>query len=219
APAPRARLRAGGQAPRDRRGHRAHRARPDGGRQRGARRDGPSAAHDYHRALQRRPGGRRDPRRGARRAARHDRRRVRAVPAAPVAPRRDTGTRTKVRDPYADLLRDTRGLRREQAAARDAWYSSLSWERKEETLFELEMLMKGLVCFANPRNHPGPSRKAPIVAMDFREELIVARHCVARIIALCRLLLGTRDRAYVFQRYLEGLLPDDPARARLNRDA
>src|SRR4051794_29110309 len=45
------------------------------------------------------------------------------------------------RDPYADLLRDTRGLRREQAATREAWFASLPWERKEETLFELEMLM------------------------------------------------------------------------------
>src|SRR5438045_1487538 len=136
-----------------------------------------------------------------------------------IVPRRESGSKPKIRDPYADLLRDTRGLRREQAAARDAWYASLSWDRKEETLFELEMLMKGLVCFANPRNHPGPVRKAPVIAMDFREEMIVARQCVGRIIALCRLLLGSRDRAYVFQRYLEGLLPDDPARARLNRDA
>src|SRR5579871_4995466 len=96
----------------------------------------------------------------------------------PPASRGDVSTR-KTRDPYADLLRDTRGLRREQAAARDAWYAALSWERKEETLFELEMLMKGLVCFANPRNHPGPTRRAPIVATDFREELSVARLCTA----------------------------------------
>jgi hypothetical protein len=126
--------------------------------------------------------------------------------------------RPRARDPYADLLRDTRGLRREQAAARDAWFASLDWERKEETLFELEMLMKGLVCFANPRNHPGPARKAPVVALDFREELVVARQCIARIIALCRLLLGPKDRSYVFTRYLESVLPGDPARAKLNRD-
>jgi hypothetical protein len=124
-----------------------------------------------------------------------------------------------VRDPYADLLRDTRGLRREQSAARDAWYASLSWERKEETLFELEMLMKGLVTFANPRNHPGPPRRTPIVALDFREELLVARQCISRIVALTRQLLGPRDRAYVFQRYLETVLLEDPARARLNRDS
>lgn len=127
--------------------------------------------------------------------------------------------RPRVRDPYADLLRDTRGLRREQAAARDAWFAGLSWERKEETLFELEMLLKGLVCFANPRNHPGAPRKTPVVALDFREELSIARLTLHRVVTLCRQLLGTRDRAYVFQRYLETLLPDDPARARLQRDA
>jgi hypothetical protein len=133
--------------------------------------------------------------------------------------RRDAASGSRMRDPYADLLRDTRGLRREQAAARDAWYGSLSWERKEETLFELEMMMKGLVCFANPRNHPGPPRRTPIVALDFREELLVARQCISRIVTLCRQLLGPRDRAYVFQRYLETVLPEDPARARLNRDS
>src|SRR5689334_22321505 len=86
----------------------------------------------------------------------------------PPSPKpREHPSRHKIRDPYADLLRDTRGLRREQAAARDAWYGSLGWERKEETLFEIEMLMKGLVCFANPRNHPGPPRRAPIIALDF----------------------------------------------------
>ncbi len=136
------------------------------------------------------------------------------------APRSVTPSgRPRVRDPYADLLRDTRGLRREQAAARDAWFAGLSWDRKEETLFELEMLLKGLVCFANPRNHPGAPRKTPVVALDFREELVIARLTLHRVVTLCRQLLATRDRAYVFQRYLETLLPEDPARARLQRDA
>jgi hypothetical protein len=124
-----------------------------------------------------------------------------------------------VRDPYADLLRDTRGLRKEQAAARDAWFAGLAWDRKEETLFELEMLLKGLVCFANPRNHPGPAKKPSIVAMDFHEELAIAKLAVQRVVTLCRQLLDTRDRAYVFQRYLETLLPEDPARSRLQRDS
>lgn len=122
---------------------------------------------------------------------------------------RPASQRSRVRDPYADLLRDTRGLRRDQAAAREAWYAALPWDRKEDILFELEMLMKGLVCFANPRNHPGAPRRTPVVAMNFREELAVARQCVARIVALCRQLLGPRDRAYLFQRYLETLLPED----------
>jgi hypothetical protein len=123
------------------------------------------------------------------------------------------------RDAYIDLLRDTRGLRREQAQARDAWFSLLPAERKEELLFELEILLKGLACFANPRNHPGRTRRAPVVAQDYREPLILAREAMTRIVHLCRSLLLDRDRSFVFQRYLETVLPDDSARTRLVREA
>ena len=123
------------------------------------------------------------------------------------------------RDAYDDLLRDTRGLRREQSAAREAWLQRLPVERKEDTLFELEILLKGLACFANPRNHPGPARRTPIVAHDFREHLVVVREALGRVVSLCRTLLLERDRAFAFQRYLETMLPDDGARTRLVRDA
>jgi len=119
------------------------------------------------------------------------------------------------RDAYADLLRDTRGLRREHALAREAWFSLLTAERKEELLFELEILLKGLACFANPRNHPGVPRRTPVVAQDFREPVALAREAMGRIIALCRTLLVERERTFVFQRYLETVLPDDGARSRL----
>jgi hypothetical protein len=120
-------------------------------------------------------------------------------------------------DPYSDLLRDTRGLRREQASAREQWIGTLPDGRREETLFELEVLLKGLACFANPRNHPGPPKRTAIVSQDYREALVLARDGMQRVIALCRLLLGERERAFVFQRYVETLLPDDGARARLVR--
>lgn len=123
------------------------------------------------------------------------------------------------RDAYDDLLRDTRGLRREQAAAREAWLVRLPLERKEDTLFELEILLKGLACFANPRNHPGPPRRTPVVAHDFREHLVLVRESIARIVQLSRTLLLERDRAFTFHRYLETMLPDDGARTRLARDA
>lgn len=122
-------------------------------------------------------------------------------------------------DAYADLLRDTRGLRREQATAREQWLSSFDGGRREETLFELEVLLKGLACFANPRNHPGPPRRTAIVALDYREALVLARDGMHRIVYLCRQLLGEQERAFVFQRYLEMLLPDDTARSRLLRGA
>lgn len=119
------------------------------------------------------------------------------------------------RDPYQDLLRDTRGLRREQAAAREQFVARLVSDRKEDLLFELEVLLKGLACFANPRNHPGPTRRTPVVAQEFREALGLARETMSRVTTLCRSLQFERDRAFVFQRYLETVVPDDSGRARL----
>jgi hypothetical protein len=119
------------------------------------------------------------------------------------------------RDAYDDLLRDTRGLRREHAQAREAWLGRLRLERKVEHLFELEIFLKGLACFANPRNHPGPPRKTPIVGQDFREHTALVREVLGRIVQSCRQLLVEGDRAFVFQRYLESVLPDDRARTRL----
>jgi hypothetical protein len=126
---------------------------------------------------------------------------------------------TDERDVYDQLLRDTRGLRREHAAAREAWLARLPLERKIELLFELEILLKGLACFANPRNHPGPPRRTPIVAQDFREHTALAREALGRIVHTCRTLLADQERAFVFQRYLETVLPDDRARTRLVGDA
>ena len=120
-------------------------------------------------------------------------------------------------DAYSDLLRDTRGLRREQSHARDQWLARLPDNRRDEVLFELEVLLKGLACFANPRNHPGAPRRSAIVSQDYREALAIARDGMTRVVALCRLLLGEQERAFVFQRYLEMLLPDDSARSRLVR--
>ena len=122
-------------------------------------------------------------------------------------------------DAYADLLRDTRGLRREQSVAREQWLARLEGARREEQLFELEVLLKGLACFANPRNHAGPPRRTAIVAQDYREALVLTRDAMHRIVYLCRQLLGDQERAFVFQRYLEMLLPDDTARTRLVRGA
>jgi hypothetical protein len=136
-----------------------------------------------------------------------------APPSEAIAPSTDE------RDVYDQLLRDTRGLRREHAAAREAWLARLPLERKIELLFELEILLKGLACFANPRNHPGPPRRTPIVAQDFREHTALAREALGRIVHTCRTLLADQERAFVFQRYLETVLPDDRARTRLVGDA
>ncbi|MBL9112044.1 MAG: hypothetical protein JNM74_22355 [Myxococcales bacterium] len=132
---------------------------------------------------------------------------------ASFAPRSQLG-----QDAYADLLRDTRGLRREHSIMREAWLSRITVPQKEERLFELEVLMKGLACFANPRNHPGQPRRVSIVANDYREPTLLVREALSKVVGLCRLLLGEHERTFVFQRYLETVLPDDGARTRLVRE-
>lgn len=118
-------------------------------------------------------------------------------------------------DPYSELLSRTRALRSEQRAARDAWFQALQVEGKEEVLFELEVLLKAAACFSTPRNHPGSPRRGPIVAQDYRQATVVFRDGLQRATSLARQLLGPRDRAFVFHRYLETVLPEDSARTRL----
>jgi hypothetical protein len=121
-------------------------------------------------------------------------------------------------DAYADLLSQTRQLRGEQRSLRDQWFAELPIDTKEDLLFELEVLLKATACFSNPRNHPGPARRAPVVAQDFREALVLFREGMRRGVALSRALLGPRDRAYVFHRYLETVLPEDSLRTQLVRE-
>lgn len=123
------------------------------------------------------------------------------------------------RNAYAELLRDTRGMKREQQQARDSWFAGLTADHKDETLFELEVLLKGIACFANPRNHPGTGLRRTFVSLDFRDHLHQSRDGVLRIVQLARALLGERDRAFVFHRYLETVLPEDGARTRLLRSS
>jgi hypothetical protein len=118
-------------------------------------------------------------------------------------------------DVYDDLLQHTRALRREHAASREAWLAALPVEGKVEHLFELEVLLKGLACFANPRNHPGPPRRAPTIAQDFREHTILVREVLARAARTCRVLLADGERSFVFHRYLDTVLPEERARPRL----
>jgi hypothetical protein len=121
-------------------------------------------------------------------------------------------------DAYADLLSRTRGLAVENRHKRDRWFESLEVENKEELLFELEVLLKATACFSNPRNHPGAPKRTSLVAQDFREATTLYRDGLIRAIALIRQLLGSRDRAYVFHRYLETVLPEDARRTRLAQE-
>jgi hypothetical protein len=118
-------------------------------------------------------------------------------------------------DAYAELLSRTRDLESDHRAQRDRWFAELPNDNKEELLFELEVLLKATACFSNPRNHPGPPKRTSVVAQDFREATTLLRDGLGRAIALIRTLLGQRERAYVFHRYLETVLPEDTLRTRL----
>ena len=135
-----------------------------------------------------------------------------------LSPRGSGASSVPAADPYLDLLSRTRQLRAEQRILRDAWFQGLELEGKEDVLFELEVLLKACACFSNPRNHPGPPRQMPVVAQDFRQAATVFREGLLRATTLARRLLGARDRALIFQRYLETVLPQDVARTQLVRE-
>jgi hypothetical protein len=114
-----------------------------------------------------------------------------------------------------DLLSRTRTLQKEQRILRDTWFHHLDVDNKEDALFELEVLLKATACFSNPRNHTGPLRRTPVVAQDFRQATGLFRDGMQRAVLLARQLLGHRDKAFVFHRYLETVVPEDSARTRL----
>jgi hypothetical protein len=132
-----------------------------------------------------------------------------ALGGQPAPPRRDY---------YTEFIEGSRWLRREQAEARTAWFNELRWEHKERTLFRFEMLLKGLVCFGNPANHPGTqSREEPIVARDFAREMDAVRAAVRSIVELGRALCGEVENTSVFQRYVESVVAHDHARIQMAR--
>ena len=127
-------------------------------------------------------------------------------------------TQPPAHDAYTDLLSETRALEREGRAQRDAWFHGLALEGKDELLFEFEVLLKATACFSNPRNHPGPPRRTPVVAQDLRSATLACKDGMQHAVILARQLLGPRDRAFVFHRYLETVLPEDNVRTRLLRE-
>jgi hypothetical protein len=121
--------------------------------------------------------------------------------------RADMTSARRVRDPYADLLRDTRGIKREHAAARDAWFAGLAFEGKEDTLFELEMLLKGVVAWGDARNHPIARDRVPLRQRDFVSHLAASWAALRRALALVARLDTVHRRSPL----LRSLLPSAEA--------
>jgi hypothetical protein len=125
--------------------------------------------------------------------------------------RDQTGAPT--RDAHAELLRDSRRLAPERAAARERWLAALPEAHAADTLFELEMLLKGLVCFGNPRNQPGPPARSVPPDHDYHEALRIVRDALERCLALSRALLGDRERGAAARMAME-----ETAQSRLVRE-
>ncbi|RYZ68482.1 MAG: hypothetical protein EOP08_00460, partial [Proteobacteria bacterium] len=121
------------------------------------------------------------------------------------------------RDFYAEFLYESRGLSEERLTERTRWFEKLAVDNKHSLLFEFEVLLKGLACYANPKNHPGPRRAVSLVAQNFSNELDHYQAGLSRLVKLSQRLLARADRAFVFQRYLESVLDDDTSRSRLVR--
>ena len=85
-------------------------------------------------------------------------------------------------DHYIELMRDSRGLSRHLNDQREKWFNDLERSNKEETVFELEMLLKGLACFGDPMQHPGPRKRGPVESQQFKNELGVIRLACERVV-------------------------------------
>ena len=92
-------------------------------------------------------------------------------------------------DHYIELMRDSRGLSVSRNELRELWYNGLEQPNKEEIVFELEMLLKGIVCFGKIANHPGPKKREPEESRQFHDELRVLQMAFERITELSEQLI------------------------------
>jgi len=104
---------------------------------------------------------------------------------------------------------------RESSRKRAQWLGELRLADKEDKLFELEVLLKGLDRFFNLENLPLNSEENPI-RINFVDELMIVCQSFSRITELSRRLLEASERSYYqFRYYIETELLGDLARGRI----
>ena len=97
---------------------------------------------------------------------------------------------------------------------RQEWLDQLKLDYKEEMLFELEILLKGLDRFFNIQNLPIANMEQ-VVSFNFLTELEIVQGFVDRVTRLSqRLLENSHRHDYQFRRYVEAQLLDDLTRNR-----
>ena len=116
------------------------------------------------------------------------------------------------KDFFFELMKDSQRLRAGYLAERERWLAAVSIDGREELLFELEMLLRGVERYFNLHNLP-IEEQAPVVARDFTEELKCVRDAVSRCSQLARRLLDPpADQRLMFRKYLESRVADDRVR-------
>ena len=122
-----------------------------------------------------------------------------------------TETHEQNQELWSQPSKEWRGL----LAERRKWFRSLEVERKQEKLFELEVLLKGLVRYSNLNNHPIKNR-SDLLTRDFGAELEVVRNALVRTVILIRSLLPESEANILhFQNYVETRLLSDYQRAQI----
>jgi len=125
--------------------------------------------------------------------------------------------RTFAQDFFFELMRDSQRVRAVYLAERERWIRTLDIAGREEVLFELEMLLRGIDRFFILRNLFG--EKQPPPQRDFREELKAARDALHRAAHLARrLIVQKQEQALLFRSFVEGSLADDRSRARFGAE-
>lgn len=100
----------------------------------------------------------------------------------------------------------------EALRARDLWVRSLDLEGKEELLFEIDMLLRGLDRFFNLDNLFFTNRQE-VIQRDFTDELGIVTQLLKRIGSLTgRLLENSGPGDHHFQRFIETQVADDLVR-------
>ncbi len=116
------------------------------------------------------------------------------------------------KDFFFELMKDSQRLRASYLAERERWLSTVAIDGREELLFELEMMLRGIERYFNLHNLP-LEEQAPVVARDFTEELKCVRDAANRCAVLSRRLLDPpADQRLQFRKYLESRVADDRVR-------
>lgn len=117
----------------------------------------------------------------------------------------------------AELLREPRALRMALLGERARWLRGLKVGGREELLFELELLLRGLE-LSFDRRHQSPEGR-PLLGFDFSDELRAVRDALHRASLVARRLTSTAiEQGIQFRAYVERQAAEEQRRGRLTHE-